>query len=141
MSNDIKVKELMAKVEEKRKSLGTKKRVNLKTNGKFSYDSTNFINLHVENNPDNFAKALAFLLQRKGYHQEACRRLDLPIDTFKWGDYFLEEWEEDFKARIQAIQWDTRKKELDQAEKNLENLLSTEGKTAAALEEIAGILN
>ncbi len=137
---DTKVRDLMAKVEEKRKLLGKKKRFIPVTNAKFVYVDGTFMNLNVESNISNYIKALSFLLVQQSYYSDACSRLGVEPDTFKWEGYTLEEWETDFKARVDIILWNKRKRELDATEKKLNELLSQEGKTAAALDDIASLL-
>ena len=141
MTHDKTVKFLMNEVKQKRKDLGTKKRFIPVTNAKFMFDNETYMNLNVESNPYNYARALAFLLMRQNYYNNACKQLGLAPDKFLWGGYTVKEWQTDFKARVEILDWKSRKSKLDSIEKRLEALLSEEGKTAAALDDITSLLN
>lgn len=139
MSQDTRVNELMEKVEAQRKALGAEPRFSPITNAKFHFDKETYFNLHVQTDICRFVRALAMLLEQSSHHQTACERLGLDI-PFLWYGYSLEDWETDFKGRIAALQWRDRKKQLDATERKLAELLSEEGKTSKALDEIAGLL-
>jgi len=66
--------------------------------------------------------------------QEKVDELQLKADSSNLG-----EWE-DFKGRVESIQWDKEKKKLDALEKKLKDLVSDEGKTAMAIKDIAALL-
>jgi len=138
-ANDKQIEELIKVVEEKKAKLGKKKRSSLVTNGLFKYDDDNFFNINTISNIDTLVNALAYLLTRKDKYEEACRRLGVSID-FKWYGYTLEDWEEDFQARIDFIQWNEDKKSLDATQKKLDSLISSEGKTSMEIEKYKALL-
>ena len=128
--------------------MGEKPRFRPITNAKFDikenlfcYDDIGFLNLNCTYPLDVFVEAFAFLLEKENRHQEACKRLGVNEKVFKWSGYTLEEWETDFKAKIDLIKYNEKEKELKALEKKLAELLSEEGKTSKMLEDIENLLN
>lgn len=135
-TNDKVIKQLMAKVEEQKSALGTRRRYVLNTNGIFKYDTSTYFNINTISDPMNFAKALSFLISQEANFSEACDRLGIKDKTWKWYDYTIKEWEDDFKARIEQIEYDEKKKKFDTTKQKLSTLVSEEARTEMELENI-----
>lgn len=138
MSHDNTVKQLLSKVEKQRKELGQKPKFQPLTNCKFLIAGDNYINLHVAGK-DDLVRGLAFLYMNQSYYNNAAEVLGFDILP-NWAGYSFDDWINDFKARSKSIQWAEDKKNLDAMEKQLKELMSEDGKTAAALESISALL-
>lgn len=137
--NDQAIKSLLDTVENKKKNLGKLKRNPLATNGLFKFNENEWFNINTVSDKETLVKALAFLISRETTYTEACERLGVD-GSFSWYGYAVEEWEADFKARIDAINWAEKKKSLEATKKKLNSLVSTEGKTAMEIEAIKDLL-
>jgi hypothetical protein len=137
-SNDKVIKQLMDKVEEQKASLGTRKKHVLNTNGIFKYDenATYYININTVCDSIVFVNALGFLLSNRNQYEQAADRLNIKVTAWKWLGFTLQEWEEDFKARIEQIEYDKKKKQLDATKAKLDTLVSEEARTEMELENI-----
>jgi len=140
MDNDAKIKELLKKVEDQRKALGTKPKAAWQTNGIFKYDGSKHFNLNITK-ADTLVNALAFLLEKQQTRFKAAQRLGVDSSELEWEGYTIKEYEEDFKLRLSIIQWEDKKKQLQKTEKTLNSLVSEEARTEMELEKIAALLN
>jgi hypothetical protein len=138
-NNDAAIKSLLQKVEDQKTNLGSREKASLETNGIFKYSDGNFFNLNTVVDVAILARALAFLITQEESFKEACKRLGVKAE-FKWDNYSVSEWEEDFKTRVRIIEYDKRKKTLDATKQKLNSLVSEEAKTEMELEEIAKAL-
>lgn len=139
--NDAKIKELLEKVEDQKANLGTKPRGSWITNGIFKYDDKNYFNLNTVQNFQGLIDALAFLLEKSLLQETAAKRLEIEQPMFVWNGYALEDWESDFKKRIEIVNWQKRKELLDKTKKKLHALISEETKTEMELDDIAKLLS
>lgn len=135
-NNDALIKELMQKVEEQKASLGTRERVVWNTNGLFKFDSNNHFNLNTVSDPAILAGALAFLMQKEEYFYKACNLLGIQGTKFEWESYSVRDWTSDFEVRVRQIEYDKKKKKLDDTKKKLAALVSEEARTEMELESI-----
>jgi len=139
-NNDVQIKDLLHEVDQKWSSMGSKKRQVLCTNGIFKFNDGTHFNINVADE-DVIVDAMRVLIIYESAHKEACRRLGVE-KKFKWCGYSIDDWEDDFKNRIECIQFDQKKKLITSTKKRLEGLVSSEGKTAMEIEAIkASILN
>lgn len=137
-TNDQKIQKLLKTIQTKKQQLGTKKRKPLQTNGIYTYPNNpnQYININTITNTQEITHAYAALIQYHNSIQEAQKRLKLPQTETQWSSYTIQQWEHDFKYRIDHIQHDNKKKELKQLENQLQNLISTEGKTKQQINQI-----
>jgi hypothetical protein len=133
--NDEMVKQLMAKVAEQKEALGAKPKVSWKTNGVFKYDDKRYININVSNTQD-LLEALSYMIGNSSSMLEASKRLNLPYTAPSFGGYSIEEWEADFKLRVEILGWEGGKKILEETERKLASLVSEEARTEMELEKI-----
>lgn len=132
--HDKKINDLIAVIDAKRKTIGTKPRAAWKTNGILKYEGTH-ININVAH-LINCVDAVAHLLREQAYRKEACALLAVPYEENDLNDYL-----EDFKLRASILKWDEEKKKLDVLEKKLKDLRSEDAKTADALSDILAALS
>lgn len=138
---DGKIKQLLDRVNLKKKKLGTKPKISWNTNCMFRYDDNNYFNLNTVKDTKTLVSALAFLLETQTMRKEAAKRLCVECsDSFDWRGFSLRDWEQDFKLKVELIQWNVRQKDLAGLQKQLKGLVSEEAKTEMALEEIAKML-
>ena len=140
MSNDAKIKTLLKKVEEQREALGDKPKAAWQTNGIFKFDGTRHFNLNTVTNAGPLVEALSFLLGKQATIKEAGDRLGVKTESLVWEGYEVEQYEADFKLRLEIIQWEDKKKQLNATEKKLNSLVSEEARTEMELDDIAALL-
>ncbi len=138
MKNDERIKKLLNKIGEQKKTLGKKPKVSLITNGLFKYGNQDHFNINVVTDPYIFVNALAWMRQRFKSHIDAANRLKIE-PYFKVGGYTVDNWEEDFKTRLEIINYNKRKKLLDETKKKLNSLVSEETRTEMTLDDIEEI--
>ncbi len=134
--HDAKIKVLLAKVEEQQAGLGTKPKASWITNGLFKFRDSKFFNLNTVKDPQQLVDAVAHMLSAQADNTQAADMLGVPAKTIEWDGYFLGEWVKDFKRRIEIIQWDERKAQLEATKAKLKALRSEDAKTGDALDEL-----
>jgi hypothetical protein len=139
--NDETIKGLMAKVAEKKASLGNKPKVSWRTNAVFKYDGSTHINLNTVSDSKPLVEALSFLLFRQMTMAKAGEMLGVEVSEFEWGGYGMSDWVEDFKMRLSIIKWESEKGKLTILENKLASLVSEEAKTEMELENISKMLS
>ena len=129
--NDKKVSDLLAVIESKRKSVGVKPRAAWKSNGILKYDNGEHDNINVVGSINECVDALAYLLSKRSFHEEASKMLGVEYSYSGTDDYI-----HDIKLRATMILWDAEKKKLDLLESKLKDLRSEDARTADALSDI-----
>ena len=139
--NDEMIKTLLAKVETQKKDLGDKPRASWRTNGIFKFDplGTHF-NLNTVADYSHLVEALAFLIQRKSALEAAGKELGVDAQEFKWNGYTYQDYVEDFKTRLTIVNWEHKKRLLDETKAKLSTLVSEEARTEMELESISKLL-
>ncbi len=143
MSNetDKQVQDFFDIVQKKKSEIAKAEKPNWQTNCSFSYiqDSPNRINIQISSNIDEIVSILGFLIEREQFHKKASDTLGVSI-KFKWMGYSLEDWQTDLQTRIDKIQINKKKQELEALESRLNSLVSPELKTKLELQEISKLL-
>ena len=142
MNNDLRIKEMLAKVEAQRKDLGEKPKVSWKTNGIFKYDDRKYLNINVATETD-LIESLAFLYKCDSYRNAAILELGInssELQEFHFNGYPIKDYVEDFKTRISVMKWEKKKNLLSITEKRLKDLVSEEAKTEMELDDINKLL-
>ena len=134
--NDTKITSILEKIADKEKSLAKVKRHVLNTNGVFKYDDGSFFNLNTVSDVNVIVSAFALILQKQMSHAEAEKRLGVKGAVFSHCGYSVDDWEDDFKNRLDIVKFTKEKKTLEEAKKALEVLLSTETKTSKAIDDV-----
>ena len=82
---------------------------------------------------------LVFLLCFNFGCQQKSEKADIEKD-FKWCGYSVEDWEVDFKNRVASLKYDSKKRHIAATKKQLNNLVSDEGKTTMEIEKLKEML-
>jgi hypothetical protein len=138
-TNDDKIKELLNQLNDKKNKLGKRERHVLETNGLLKIDDKSF-NINTINNPNVIVELLANLISRENNYNEAAKRLNIQ-SQFTWNGYTIEQWETDFRNRLNVIEYDRKLKELKELENRLNSLISDDGKTSLEIDNISGVLS
>lgn len=134
--NDDKVKELLAVIEAKKKTIGAKPKSAWRTNGILKFDSGEHVNINVVNQTEKCVEAVAYLLMKQSFLKQAADMLGVKHQA----DSSLEDYVHDFKLRTSMVTWDIEKKKLDLLESKLKDLRSEDAKTEDALSDITQAL-
>lgn len=131
--NDAKIMKLKEEVAEKRKAVK-------KASKRFS-PITNCI-LNIDGTTQNIQVLTAdqltmLLIELNAWKMSAA---DLGIRVPKMQGYDIEDWITDIKARLDNLNVNKTKKELDALEKQLNNLLSDDKKTELEIEQLSNML-
>jgi len=139
MSNDSdsRIKMLLEAVEVQKANLGKKPKANQATNAIFKYNETRHININTVKDPLVLVDALAFLLDTQLSREEAATRLGVTLEPFIWNGFSSQDWEDDFRRRIEIIEWTARKVTFDATKKKLKSLVSEEARTEMELDDIS----
>jgi hypothetical protein len=137
--NDNRVKGLIKKLEDKKKSLGAKPKKAWETNALFKYTDGRVLNLNTIGSFDKAISGLTYLLNASKNHAEACKLLCV-FDMFDWDGYSLEAWTEDFKLCVDKVKYAEEEKKYKALEKKLNSLVSKEARTGMELDDIEGLL-
>jgi len=138
--NDSRVKDLISKLEDKKKSLGSKPKKAWETNALFKYADGKVVNLNTIQSNHKAIETLSYLLGVSRSHQEACKLLGLDF-AFNWDGYSLEEWTADLKTCVDKIKYAEEEKKFKELEKKLNSLVSKEARTGMELDDIEGLLS
>jgi hypothetical protein len=142
VSNDERIKQLFEIVNQKKAQIAKAERPHFLTNCSFSYvedsTATGRINLQVLQDLPTFVNILAFLNVKASSYCDAALQLGLNLSDleFKWQGYKVEDWKKDIQTRIDKIQINQKKSELETLESNLNGLISPEMRASLELERI-----
>lgn len=139
-TNDAKIKALLQKVEDQKKDLGSKPRPSYKTNCLFKYKNGNHLNLNTVTDLNVLVIAMGEIIKESECYMKAAERLGLDFVPIDWCGYSIEDWEEDFKARISIINYDQKLKLFKKTQDKLNGLVSEEARTEMELEDIEKLL-
>lgn len=134
---DRKTRELFAIVQKKKSEIKAAEKTQWKTNCAFYFTESakDPFNLQITTDIGGLVRALGFLYEKQASYQAAAK--DLGVDTpFSWHGYSTDQWRLDIQARIDKIQIEKKKKELEALEKRLDAILSPELKAEMELEAI-----
>ncbi len=131
--NDQKILDLQKKVDEKKAALAKTQRFSPVTNCTLAFEGERF-NLNTLD-----VDGCTLLLVRMNTYLMSAKDLGIETPVVISG-YSLENWVKDLKAKLAYLQREAEKRKLQQTEKKLEALLSTEVKTELAIDEIANSL-
>lgn len=137
-NNDVKIKELLKKVESQRAGLGAKPKTTLVTNGLLVVNANSY-NINTLNKTQIVSLFATMLLENE-MQKKACKELGIGELPFAHQMYTIDQWKEDLINRIATLDWNERKSKLDKTEAQLKALVSEEVRTADTLEDIAKML-
>ncbi|AJD93126.1 hypothetical protein JMA_38080 (plasmid) [Jeotgalibacillus malaysiensis] len=133
-TNDKRILDLRAKIEQKKREIGKKERFAPLTNCQIEVDG-NRINLHTLNRKQAIAllvklHSLLNSAKKLGFEEE------YELSGFKVADFV-----EDLQTKIRLLDKDIEQKKLDALEKQLHKLLSDDKKVELELDAIEGLLS
>lgn len=134
---DKKTRALFEIVQKKKGEIKAAEKPQWKTNCAFYFTESpkDPFNLQITTDIGNLVRALAFLYEKEAAYKVAAKDLGVDI-PFSWHGYSTEQWKVDIQARIDKIQIEKKKKELEALEKRLDAILSPELKAEMELEAI-----
>lgn len=136
--NDKQIQELWDIVKKQKSEIEKANKPTWSTNGSFPWainTSSDRLNIQVCNDVNTLIAALALLLEKSASFEKAAKTLEVK-GIFTWSGYSLEEWQNDFKSRVDKIQITAKKEKLTTWENRLNELISPERKLELELEEI-----
>lgn len=141
---DIAVLQLLTKVREKREAIKeTAKRPRWETSCTISLGADTAqgrINIQTVRDPQKLVEIAAFLLQRNKWITNGAALLRVPYDN-KYMGYTLNQWLEDLHTRIDMLNVETQKKELDALNKRVDKLVTPEQRREMELVELQKLLD
>lgn len=135
VTTDSKTLALIKLVEQKRKEIKQAESPKWKTNLSIPYMSRN-VNLNVESDVNNLASIVGYLLIMEECHNRGCKELGLELD-YVYNGFSVQDWISDIKHRINKIQINEKRAQLDVLEKRLNNVISPELRAQMELDAIA----
>lgn len=136
---DLMVLELLKKVEEKKKQIGSAERPSWNTNCSFRYDpnSNASVNIQVVRDLETLVEIHAFLTSKKNAFDLSVTILKLDGEvTFKWLGFTFGQWMRDIETRINGLRIKAKKDELATLEARVNALVSPEQRRAIELEKL-----
>ena len=137
---DQMVLELLKKVEEKKKQIGSAERPSWITNCSFGYNPENNtrINIQVVRELEVLVDIHAFLANRYGAYLGSLKALGLTEKEapFKWQGFSPDQWIADIQTRINGLRIKAKKDELAKLEERVNALVSPEQRRAIELEKL-----
>jgi len=134
-NNDVKIKDMLSVIKDKRKALGEKPKASWKTNGVFKSDKGH-TNINTVTHLDGCVDIVCFLMVEKDIRKKACDFLEVASVEPRYSGYLIEDWLQDIKLRVAMLNWDIEKKKLGVLEIKLKDLRSEDAKTGDALSDI-----
>lgn len=133
--NDEKIIKLKQKVEEKRKALkDTAPKFEPITNCRLDLDGMTY-NLHTLTKRD-----IIPILVKLTIYESGAKSINL-IDDYSIGNYHISDWITDLNAKLEKIKFEDSKKELNDLEKKLTTMLSSDKQVELEIDKIAELLN
>lgn len=142
-NNDVKVKDLFKVVQGKKEEIEKIQNPCWNTSRTFGFTANSGhdrIDIGIITDTRKLVEMLSFLIDRKEKSEKAAKRLDVKYE-FSWLGFSLDEWEEDFKTRVNQIQIQEKRKELSNLEARLNAIISPELKAEMELQSIQKALN
>ena len=126
-STDEAVMTLLRKVQDKKDQIvKASKKPQWKTNCTIGYDpetASGRVNIMTVRDPIKIVDLYAFLIQKADYRQRAATDLDVTTDLTYMG-YPIEDWKDDLKSRVDQLNIDKKKKELEVLDKRVNSIVS-----------------
>lgn len=135
MTNDEKILELKAKIDEKRKKIGTLERHKFvpETNCSIEIDGARY-NLHAASKSN-----LVFLLCKLQSLKDAAKVYHCESQLVISG-YNIQTWIDDVLSRLKSLDYSSNMKRLKSLEDRLDSMLSDDMKTELELQEIEDLI-
>ena len=131
--NDEKIMALKSQIQEKKKSLKTKKRFTPITNCNLELDGVRY-NIQVPNK-----EILTTLLVKLNMYRLSIVDLELE-DEYIMSGFRVDEWITDIKLKLEILRYEEEDRKLKLLENKLHVLLSNEKQVSLAIEEIESMI-
>lgn len=139
-NTDAVVLQLLAKVEEKKKQIGSAERPSWITNCSFGFDpnNNNRINIQVVRELETLVEIHAFLTSKYGHYQASLKELGISEKEapFKWLGFTFDQWVSDIQTRINGLRIKSKRDELAKLEERVNALVSPEQRRKIELEKL-----
>lgn len=139
LTHDEKIEKLFEVVSQKKAEIAKAEKPNYATNCTFGFteeSAANRINLQTTTDLKTFVTILAFLNERETSFELAKEELGLMELKFTWMGFTVEDWRKDIQTRINKIQINKKKEELESLNSRLNALISPEMRATMELEAI-----
>ena len=139
---DKKILQLKEVVTKKREEVNQAEKPRWRTNCVFKFrGSEELYNLNVISDPRVLVEILGYLKNEEMAFDLAKTQLGLKNLVFTYRNYSIHDWEADLKTRNDVIHITMKKKELEDLEKKLDSLISSDTKTSLIISDIEKLLN
>lgn len=132
-TTDVKIRQLLEKVNQKKQEIKDAERPTWKTNCNFEWRGERF-NIQTADE-ERLVTALALLIGMKSSYELAAKELSVDI-KYRHAGFSLEQWKHDFASRLAQIKISDKKRELETMEKRLSAIVSPELRAQMELEDI-----
>ena len=136
------VQDLFDKVQAKKLAIAKAEKPNWNTSGSFGYSPNSAhdrTNIQTLTDTRKLVEMYAFLTEREDRFETAASELGVKAD-FSWMGFTAAEWKSDMVTRVNQIQLQEKRKELNVLEARLSGLISPELKQKMELEAIQALL-
>lgn len=143
IKNDELVLQLIAKVKDKKKEINDAQKPKWETSCTIGYNPENVqdrINIQTTTDLNKLVDLYGFLTMREESSKIAAKNLGLKIST-KYMGYTFEDWKTDIQSRVNQININLKKKELEELEARLDKLVTPEQRREIELAEIQKLLD
>jgi hypothetical protein len=140
--NDEKIKELLEIINLKRKNLGKKPKIFLRTNALLEMEGENILNINTIQRLSECINIVSKILHKQELYTRAAKILDIEIkeNEHKISGFPVNDWIADLKSKADLIKWNIENKNIKAIEAKLKNLRSEELKTSDELDDISTAL-
>lgn len=138
---DSKIQKLFDRLQAKKKELeALEKPFSPKTNLSFPSDLAKSDRMNIQTaNTEQIVHAMALLIGKVATFDQACKALDTKL-PFSWGGSSFEDWQHDMQQRVARLSTQEKRKEFNDLEKKLNNIVSPEQRRMMELEAITKAL-
>ena len=132
-TTDVKIRQLLEKVNQKKQEIKDAERPTWKTNCNFVWQGERF-NVQTADE-EQLVAAFGYLLVTASAHELAAEQLSVCI-KYRHAGFSLEQWKHDFLVRLSQVKINDKKRELETMEKRLAAIVSPELRAQMELEDI-----
>lgn len=137
---DSLVLELLEKVEKKKEEIkNAKKKPQWITNCSFQYENKH-INIQTIRSKEKLVEICALIICNKKEKEEAAKLLDIEY-SYSFSGYTDTEWIKDLRTRVKMLSIEDKEKELEELDKRINKLVTSEQRRAMELEQLQKLLD
>lgn len=133
---DKMIDELFKVIQDKKSAIEKTERAKWQTNCSFAFGPNDSrINIQTVSEVKVIVGMYGFLMNQSDAFHKASEKLGVDV-VFEWQGFTFDQWENDFKTRVEKIQITTKKKELNDLTSRLDKLVSKEKREEMELLDI-----